>query len=106
MSVKGTPTFDTLVLVSLKADIRASTLEASAAFVSSNTGSTHGWTEAKGNIWSKETVSIFQELVKSMEADLSRVHFGTSQASSMKPGLQLDPGGLSEHLSGDGVPSV
>lgn len=46
---------------------------AKAAFVSSETGSTYGWTECTN--WSEETRAKLNDLRASMEADLEKIHF-------------------------------
>jgi hypothetical protein len=107
MSVRGTPIFDAIAVVELKANMRSATFEATGAFINSARGTTHGWTTAKGQVWSRETVNLLKELVKSMEADMAKEHFfdGAAQTSTEPRGAE--PGGISEFLgSEDPTPSV
>lgn len=92
----------------LSADSR---LTAKAAFVSSTTGHTHGWTNMSGG-WSKETLLKLQELRTSMERDLAGLHL-TEVSTEQRPGLALPtapddaaPSGLGEHLGQMEAPQV
>ena len=67
--------FDAIRVGELSANfINANTsLTAKAAFVNTQSGSTHGWTN--GGNWSQETFNRLQLLRESMEQDLEAVHF-------------------------------
>lgn len=111
----GTPKFNavavvegTFSFVELGADLRCK-----AAFVSTVSGVTHGWTSGSGSVWSKNTVALLLELRKAMEEDLAKVHlFADDGASSGEEGpVQRSgqaPTGLGESLSGQegDAPSV
>lgn len=108
MSIKGSPVFDALAMLSLEAGFRPLSLKGTAAFVNSTTGGTHGWTSANGSIWSNETVELLKQLAQSMELDLAREHLGISvQAPRETPRMVIEDEGLAEHLGGeDPTPSV
>lgn len=82
-------------------------LEAKAAFVSTKTGDTHGWT--KSTQWSPAVIAKLQELRALMEADLGRIHLQdggevlTTGARGVAPAVES--GGLGEHLR-DPTPQV
>ncbi len=75
-------------------------VKAKAAFVSSQTGATHGYTTCTN--WSPATLAKLTELAQVMEADIAKFHFedaassSTPTTSSGKFGGQ--PQGLGEHL--------
>jgi hypothetical protein len=103
MSIKGTPVFDTLKIVTIDINFHQKTMNATAAFVKD--GETFGWTDGKGLNWSKATKAAAAELAKAMENDLAKIHFGKSGAEERKPGLDM-PTGIAEHVEGDDTPSV
>ena len=101
----GTPKFDGISVADGTFDFlnATSTLTCRAAFIGSKTGTTHGWTNGTGNIWSPETVSILKALRDSMEKDLVRVHMVSDGVT--EPGMggavaasPQAPGGLGEFL--------
>jgi hypothetical protein len=84
---------------------------AKAAFVSSRTGDTHGWTNAGTSVWSPETIEKLKELRALMEIDLGRLHLEgggealigpSSTATSVSKGSE-GPGGIGEHIGGGQV---
>lgn len=86
-------------------------LEARAAFVSTETGGTHGWTTASAAMWSPETITLMKALRDSMEADIAAAHLYLDGEQSSPAGEPMGAGvptGLSEHLSlpGGEPPSV
>src|SRR5215204_6122016 len=98
MPVTGRPRFDTLVLGELQANFWQGTpvLKGKAAFANSATGQTHGFTHCEK--WSKETVTLLEQLRASMENDLSARDFeATTDAAGA---AQLSFTGLGEHLAG------
>jgi len=87
-----------------------SKLTAKAAFISSTSGHTHGWTSAQGG-WSKETLLKLKELRESMERDLAALHL--SDVVEDVPGLSVSPSpaprgpsGLGEYLGTGDAPQV
>jgi len=87
-----------------------SKLTAKAAFVSSTSGHTHGWTSAQGG-WSKETLLKLKELRESMERDIAALHL--SDVIEDAPGLPVSPtpdargpSGLGDHLGSGDAPQV
>jgi len=79
-----------------------SKLTAKAAFVSSTSGHTHGWTSAQGG-WSKETLLKLKELRESMERDIAALHLsdvieGASGPSALLSPDARGPSGLGDHL--------
>lgn len=107
MAATGTIAFDSITITTLEADILGSTLTARAAFVNTNRGTTHGWTEGSGTIWSAETKAALVALVTSMETDMGKLHFTDNSISpSKEKGIQKALGGIAEHLKDDDAPSV
>lgn len=107
MASTGSIVFDGIAITTIEADILKKSLTARAAFVDTSRGTTHGWTEGNGTIWSEETKKLFVELVGSMERDLGNLHFTSTPTShSRKTGIEVGPGGLSEHLDDSDAPSV
>jgi hypothetical protein len=111
MSITGTPRFNGLAVGSLMADFTKGTIvvEATAGFVNSETGETHGWTKGEGATWSPDTMKKLQVLREAMEHDLAKMHFKEhsvqSNSESASSGFELEDKGLSEHLGVD-APSV
>lgn len=107
MAATGSILFDGIAITTVEADILKKSLTARAAFVDTRKGTTHGWTEGNGTIWSETTKKLFEELIGSMERDLGRLHF-TSMPNmpSRETGIDLSTGGLGEHLSDKDAPSV
>lgn len=108
--IKGAPKFNGIAIgtMSVNANGNQLHLEATAGFVDSRTGETHGWTRAEGRVWSKATMLKLRELMNFMEEDLAKIHFGEARVASAgtKSSTGIDVVGLSEHLSSDGVQSV
>ena len=90
------------------AEISVNFLEASpsitakAAFISTQTGQTHGWTT--GRQWSPETLEKLAELRASMERDLAVTHFEDGAISTSTPvgSIRESFAGLGEHLGSAG----
>jgi hypothetical protein len=99
----GTPVFDSLKVLELWVDVLQSSMQCKAAFVNTKTGHTHGWTEGRGTMWSKETKKRLDALKESMEMDLMKVHFSGASEPAKSPGLQVS-GGIKEHLEDDAPP--
>lgn len=82
------------------------TLQGKAAFVSTRTGGTYGWTEC--TTWSPETVAKLQELLALMEVDLGRIHLveggetvtGPSSLAGTEPRGIGGKGGIGEYVAG------
>lgn len=76
MAVKGAPKFDTLAVAELTVDFKGQGVGVSvkAAFVSSTTGHTHGWTQSNGP-WTQRTQELLAQLRASLEADMGDKHF-------------------------------
>jgi hypothetical protein len=109
MTITGTPRFDSLVIATMEADFRNPTtaFTARAAFVNTKDGATHGWTDASGSVWSKQTMGKLKELRESMERDLGKLHLEGVAAAKKDEGLSLeDDGGVGEYIEGSSVPSV
>src|SRR5262245_8111668 len=105
MTTQGQPKFNALAIGAISADFTGTNVKvtAKAAFVNTETGATHGWTDGSGSVWSKETMAHLGALAASMEKDLAAIHFGERPASApAEAGVSLSPpGGLSEHLRGE-----
>lgn len=100
--IHGSMKADGLVVARIEADFVKGTLLARSTFIDTSTGQVHGWTESQMG-WSKDTLAQMEELRKSMEEDLSRLHFSSSTGSGASgPKVQPLVGGLSEHLGGEG----
>ncbi len=97
--VKGQPKFDGLAIGQLSANFTRETLhlEATAGFVDSTTGETHGWTKADGRVWSKETMSKLKELQLSMELDMAKLHLSDAD-SAVTESAKRSPSGIGEAL--------
>ncbi|WP_394831735.1 hypothetical protein LVJ94_35000 [Pendulispora rubella] len=106
--IRGRARFDGLAI----GEIEVSFLEkdrlklvAKAAFVSTGSGATHGWTTNEA--WSPDVVSKLAELCVLMEQDLARLHFEKA-AEDVEPARVATANmatGLMEHVMGD-VPSI
>lgn len=108
--IKGVVRFDGLTISNIMVDFTKQQLhiEATAAFVDSNTGETHGWTKAGGRVWSKESMQKLKELTELMERDLANLHL-TETSGAPKEGSNLitrNLGGISEHIGTGDAPSV
>ncbi len=105
MTFRGDPKIDGLVVSEIEVNFLANpvTIEVTAAFISTKGGDTHGWTKGHGSQWSDETRQNLKALRESMENDMAKVHFVTSNSGATKKPTE-DVGGLGEHL--DKTPSV
>lgn len=76
-------------------------ISAKAAFVNTETGTTHGWTQS-GSGWSNDTVVKLRELRELMERDMADLHFAdgsvTTTATTSSGGLRENFKGLGETL--------
>jgi hypothetical protein len=107
MAATGSILFDGIAITTIEADLLKKSLTARAAFVNTRKGTTHGWTEGTGTIWSEETKQLMSGLVTSMERDLGNLHFTSVHSPSATPsGTPAGPAGLGEHLNGKDAPSV
>jgi len=83
-------------------------LEVKAAFVSSTTGDTHGWT--KNTQWSPAVIAKLSELRALMEIDLGRLHLQDGGEVLVGPGNMAVAGGvgggLGEHVGREPTPQV
>jgi hypothetical protein len=106
--IKGIPRFDGIAIGQLSANFNRETLhlEATAGFVDSKTGETHGWTKGDGRMWSKETMQKLLELREAMESDFSRLHFSMTGSEYVGPVHSKAPSGIGEHLATADAPSV
>lgn len=104
MAATGPIVFDGIAITSIEGDILKHSLTARAAFVDTRRGTTHGWTEGNGTIWSEQTKALFKELVSSMEDDMGKLHFVSSPNRVV--GSPASVGGLGEHLVSGDAPSV
>lgn len=102
--------FDTLRVAEITVNITDTppTIKARAAFVSTKTGRTHGWTTAASG-WSNDTMEKLRELRDCMERDMLFTHFGEdslSPTTTSSGSLREDFKGLGEHLTdaGDKTP--
>lgn len=104
--ITGSPKFNSLVVITLNADFSKPTVSftARAAFIDTNSGSTHGWTDAMGSAWSKETIAQLEALKESMERDLGQLHLDGA-ARPAKAGLSIE-GGIGEHVGEPDASSV
>lgn len=105
--IRGTAKFDGMAIGEISINFLSPTvhMEAKAAFVNSETGTTHGWT--KSAQWSPETMRKLQELKELMEQDLAKVHFvgdGGVQTGASEGGRAA--GGLGEFIAGSEAPQV
>jgi hypothetical protein len=100
--IQGQPKFTGLALGRLTVNRMAPTMEieAKVAFVDVATGVTYGWTEAKGALWSKDTLEKLAELISSMEQDVAAIHLngGTAEPIIQTAKPTTTGGGLGEHL--------
>lgn len=85
----------------------AAKVEVTAAFVNTQTGTTHGFTT--GRQWSADTIEKLKELRTLMERDLEALHFEGEPGSTPTTGgggLRDSFKGLGEHLGSteEGVP--
>ena len=102
--IRGTPKFDGVAVLEGEFNFLSPTisLKGKAAFISTKTGDTHGWTTNTG--WSKETIAKLQELRALMELDLGRLHLETGDPlATSSSGVDVvpqagDDGGLGSHL--------
>lgn len=108
--IQGRAKFDAIALGEGSFSFLGSTihLEGKAAFVSARSGDTHGWT--KNTNWSPAVIEKLSELRALMEVDLGQLHLedggeALSTAARRVP-VAGGPGGLSEHLATEKVPSV
>jgi hypothetical protein len=102
---KGKPVFDGIAVGEVSMDFMKTSLHvtAKAAFVDSQTGTTHGWTNCTQ--WSKETIRKIGDLKASMERDLATVHF--QEGLTDEEPIDGVPSGLMEHLSDEeDAPSI
>jgi len=98
--VRGTPVFDGLALFELEVNFVQQTATATAAFINTATGATHGSTTASGNVWSHETLSLLSQLRESIERDLAKKHL-----TVLDDGVKgVKPTGLAEYL--ESTPSI
>lgn len=108
--IKGSPKFDGIAIGTMSVNANGNQLhmEATAGFVDSKTGETHGWTKGEGRVWSKATMMKLRELMDFMEEDLANIHFGESMMKSTNTSgsTGVDVKGIGEHIGSDGVPSV
>lgn len=100
--IQGTAKFNAIALGEFTVNFLGPTtkVSAKAAFVGTQTGHTHGWTNNEQ--WSPETMSKLGELRALMEADLAKIHFSDGRdLTEGGPvfGGQVPAGGLAEHLS-------
>lgn len=83
-----------------------SVISAKAAFVNTETGNTHGWTNCKS--WSPETLEKLRELRECMERDISAIHFVDGAigpaATTSGGGIRESFKGLGEHLGSSDEP--
>ena len=108
--IEGTPKFNALVIGKIEADFRGQDnpikLEATAAFVNTNTGNTHAWTDPRVPApWSDNTLEKLNELRRLMEMDLAQLHLAsavtTTGPTKTGDGLHLQSGGIAEHVGTD-----
>jgi hypothetical protein len=111
--IRGTPKFDGVAIAEGSFNFLGTgpALVGKAAFVSTKTGDTYGWT--KNEVWSRATIEKLQELRALMEIDLGLRHLEGGGESLAGPATLAGPsgglrdlGGLGDHLSGDGTRSV
>jgi hypothetical protein len=110
--IQGSPKFNGLAVVKFSIDYLRNPvhIEVEAAFVSQETGDTHGWTRG-APAWSDETRKLINLLRSQLELDLAARHFvgaTTSNGSTSAP-VGDKPTGLGELFGNpedDGVPSV
>ena len=93
-----------MALGELSANFLGATIElrAKAAFVNTEDGATHGWTEGSGAIWSPDTIRQLELLRSAMESDLARMHMEDAQPIQRGKSEERSPSGLAEHLSASG----
>ena len=115
MSVKGTSRANQLTLAKFSIDRMQGgipAITALAALTNSDSGTTHGYVDAKGVQWSKDTRKALEALMLSVEKDLAETHLtdvGVSSPTSEQPsmGAFAPEGGLEEFLDdGTGTQSV
>ena len=107
--IRGTTKIDGLALGELRVSFLGEGLEiyGKAAFVDSTTGNTHGWTEGRGQLWSKNTLAKLAELRLCMEMDLGAVHLKNMEdGDTGTAAAEDDEGGLVEHLGTGDAPSI
>lgn len=110
--IGGRPKFDGLTLGEVRINLLRGNphIETKAAFVSTATGHTHGWTEQQGP-WSPAVLEKLRELCSLLERDLARVHLQSADGIDT-PGVpfseapDVESSGLGEHVQNDSdVPS-
>lgn len=103
--INGTPRINGIAVgeVSVSFIGGVTEMQAKAAFINSDNGLTHGWTEHKS--WSPATLQRLMELKSAIEEDLAAVHFedGATASSPQRAGLRQRTTGLDEL---DEAPSV
>ncbi len=101
--ITGTPKFDGLALGEIRVDFLSvpgrPCIEVKAAFVSSKTGKSHGWTRAgEATQWSQQVLEKLHALREQLELELAQAHLDdTNKEPEMTESPA--PGGLGEHLS-------
>lgn len=100
--LKGTPEIDALSVGEITVNFITDPLrvEGKAAFLNSQTKSTHGWT--RNTTWSSETMRKLDELKQCMERDLGEIHFTSSEIpqknAKVADNFFKPEGGIGEHL--------
>lgn len=80
-------------------------LTVKAAFVNSEKGTTHGWTQGGGKHggpqWSKAVVQKAEELRELLETELAQLHFDSvGSMADRGDAIEPDDRGLAEHAEG------
>jgi hypothetical protein len=105
--IRGSARFDGLAILEGSFNFLGSgmKLEGKAAFVSTKTGDTHGWTT--NTQWSPQVVEKLKELRALMELDLGRLHLEGGGEILVAPAgvvpTASGPSGLGEHVRDEQV---
>jgi len=110
--IKGILAADGLQILEMEVDLRrpsSPAIKARAAFVGPN-GSTYGWTEGAGALWSPETLKALKQFTDSMERDMAKVHMvgvpTEASGTTGSRGSADEPQGLASHLKGNEAPPL
>jgi len=111
MSVKGVLKADQLTVGKIVIDWmkqRGIQIEVLAGLTDTESGTTRGWVDGTGIVWSENTREALNNLREALENDIAQEHFqGGGSSGALSSGLSIPSGGLGEHIgTTDGVPSV
>lgn len=104
MSIKGTTKLNELAVKDFKVSYEQGRihLEAKVGFVDSSSGETLAWSTVTGAAWSRQTMTLLEQLRVSIESDLAKRYFVEGAVSGGTLfGETGGQGGLGAHLGLD-----